>query len=236
MPSQAMVSGAEFHRMLPASSNTVSLTQLYKGTAVHRHALILAVSPEAIIIQPDQYPAYPLLDNTVLLRSRAFPGAISARITPLDTSPGAYQLSGITYGAWTDRRAVRVQPERPVFITLRLQRRNLRARLDDISASGIAILWNKTLDPSGVLKPGAKVMLDFQLKPDLQVNNLKGVIVYRFSIRPHLVKTGLQIFPSASQRTAIQTYVRCRQTEIQAELDKADCRLREPLPSEELFF
>jgi len=79
-------------------------------------------------------------------------------------------------------------------------------------------------------------MLDFQLKPDLQVNNLKGVIVYGFRIGPHLMKTGLQIFPSASQRTVLQTYVCRRQVEIQAELDKAATHLREPHPSEELFF
>jgi hypothetical protein len=213
---------------LPKPYPPVRLTKHYKGTTLNQQGRIVDINPVSATIQATRRMTFHILTGMIHLCSEAFPGAISATIRPVDYTNGTFHLSDLSYGGWRDRKAERVQPKRPTYINMYFYRKTYRAYLEDICCEGMGILVNKTIDPDGRLRPGIKLLLEFQLAPEHLFYNLKGTILYRKSVGQQLIKYGLHLLPNTDQKTTIQAYVTQRYDEILNELEQDYIRTREP--------
>jgi hypothetical protein len=213
---------------LPKPYPPVRLTKHYKGTTLNQQGHIVDINPVSATIQATRRMTFHILTGMIHLCSEAFPGAISATIRPVDYTNGTFHLSDLSYGGWRDRKAERVQPKRPTYINMYFYRKTYRAYLEDICCEGMGILVNKTIDPDGRLRPGIKLLLEFQLAPEHLFYNLKGTILYRKSVGQQLIKYGLHLLPNTDQKTTIQAYVTQRYDEILNELEQDYIRTREP--------
>jgi hypothetical protein len=213
---------------LPKPYPPVRLTKHYKGTTLNQLGRIVDINPVSATIQATRRMTFHILTGMIHLCSEAFPGAISATIRPVDYTNGTFHLSDLSYGGWRDRKAERVQPKRPTYINMYFYRKTYRAYLEDICCEGMGILVNKTIDPDGRLRPGIKLLLEFQLAPEHLFYNLKGTILYRKSVGQQLIKYGLHLLPNTDQKTTIQAYVTQRYDEILNELEQDYIRTREP--------
>jgi len=228
MSYQMVTSVADAISALPKPYPPVRLTKHYKGTTLNQQGRIVDINPVSATIQATRRMTFHILTGMIHLCSGAFPGAISATIRPVDYTNGTFHLSDLSYGGWRDRKAERVQPKRPTYINMYFYRKTYRAYLEDICCEGMGILVNKTIDPDGRLRPGIKLLLEFQLAPEHLFYNLKGTILYRKSVGQQLIKYGLHLLPNTDQKTTIQAYVTQRYDEILNELEQDYIRTREP--------
>ena len=228
MSYQMVTSVADAISALPKPYPPVRLTKHYKGTTLNQQGRIVDINPVSATIQATRRMTFHILTGMIHLCSGAFPGAISATIRPVDYTNGTFHLSDLSYGGWRDRKAERVQPKRPTYINMYFYRKTYRAYLEDICCEGMGILVNKTIDPDGRLRPGIKLLLEFQLAPEHLFYNLKGTILYRKSVGQQLIKYGLHLLPNTDQKTTIQAYVPQRYDEILNELEQDYIRTREP--------
>ena len=236
MSYQTMTSVADCISALPNPYPPVSLTKHYKGTTLNQQGRIVDINPVSATIQATQRLTFHILLGMIHLRSRAFPGAIFATIHPVDYTHGTFHLSDLSYGDWRDRKAERVQPKCPTYINMYFHRKTYRAFLEDISNEGMGILVNKTFDPDGKLRPGVKLLLEFQLAPKHLFFNLKGTIVYRKNVGQQLIKYGLHLLPKTDQKTLLQAYITQRYDEILNELEQDYIRMREPCCVQNQYF
>jgi hypothetical protein len=236
MTYQTISSVADAINALPNPYPPVSLNKHYKGTTLNQKGRIVDINPVSATVQATQRLIFHVLLGMIHLRCGAFPGAISATIHPVDYKLGTFHLSDLSYGSWYDRKAERVQPKCPTYINMYLYRKTYRAFLEDISNEGMGILVNKTFDPDGRLRAGAKVLLEFRLSPEPLFSNLKGTLLYRKNVGQQMIKYGLQLFPKTDQKNTIQTYITQRYDEIQNELEQDYMRMSDPCRVENRYF
>ena len=236
MSNQAMASIADVIGTLPIPYPPISLTKHYKGITLNQQGRIVAISPNSVTIQATQRRTFHCLDGMIHLRSGAFPGAISATIHPIDYTEGTFQLSDLSYGDWQDRRAERVQPKNPIYLTMKFSHKTFRAFMEDICTVGMGILVNSNIDIEGRLRVGGKLLLDFELTPEFPFTRLTGMVVYRQKVGQNLIKFGLHLFPNTAQKIALQNYIIQRHDEILDELEKDSIRMYEPRRVENLYF
>jgi PilZ domain len=236
MSTQPMVSIADAISAIPSPYPPISLIKHYKGTTLNQVGRIVDINPVSATIQASQRVTFHVLLGLIHLRSRAFPGAISATIRPIDYGDGTFYLSDLTYGNWRDRKTERVQPKCPIYIDISYYRKSYRACMEDISNEGMGILVNKDIDPANRLKPGVKLSLEFRITPEHLISNLRGIIVYRKNEGQYLVKFGLQILPKADQKKYIQSYIFQRSDEIRKELEQDYIRICDPCRVENQYF
>jgi hypothetical protein len=221
---------------LPSPYPPIILTKHYKGTCLNQQGRIVAINPNSATIQATQRLTFHILSGMVHLRTGVFPGAISATIHPVDFAHGTFHLSDLSYNDWQERRAERVQPKYPTYVILHFYKKTFRAYLEDISTVGLGLLANSTLDPDGKLRPGVKILLEFQLPPQHSFIHLMGTLVYRKIIGPQLVKFGIHLRPNTGQKSALQDYITLRYDEILRELEQDYIRLLDPCRVENLYF
>jgi hypothetical protein len=221
---------------LPDPYPTVSLAKHYKGTTIKQLGRIIDINPVSGTIQVSQRLTFPILSGIIHMLCEDFPGAISATIHPIDYTNGTFQLSDLSYGDWVERKAERVQPKCPTYISMQLHRSSYRAFMIDISSDGMGILVNKTIDKDDRLRPGVKLLLDFQLPPEHLFINLKSTILYRKNVGQQLTKYGLQLLPNASQKNILQSYVTQRYDEILNELEQEYIWMSNPFRVENQCF
>jgi hypothetical protein len=236
MSYHTMTSVADAISSLPTPYPPVSLIKYHKGTSITQPGSILAIDPSSATIQATQCQTFYILSGMVHLRSKAFTGAITATIHPVDYSRGTFRLSDLSYAGWQERRAERVQPKYPTYVEMQHYRKTYHAFLQDISDEGMGILVNEALYPAGRLQPGHRLRLEFQLTAEQAFVSLKAVIVYRVSAGPPLIKYGLQLLPNPIQRNKLQGYVSQRYDEILYELEQEYIRLSDPFRVENQCF
>ncbi len=236
MSQQPMASLVDAINALPNPYPPVSLIKHYKGTTLNQQGSIVTINPDSATIKATQRLTFPFLDGLIHLCSRSFPGAISANIHPVDYSHGTFQLSDLSYGGWQERRAERVQPKCPTYISMSFRGRTYRAFLEDICTEGMGILASEAIDPAGRLIVGVQLLLEFQLVPETIFKNLKGRIVYQQNVEQQMIKFGLALLPDVDQKIALRDYVLLRQGEIQDELQEEYIRMREACRVEKLYF
>ena len=231
-----MTSIADTISTLPKPYPPVSLTKRYKGITLNQQGRIVAINPDSATIQATQRLTFHILSGMIHLRSGAFPGAISATSQPVDYTHGTFHLSDLSYGDWRDRKAERVQPKCPTYIAMYFYRNTYRAFLEDICNEGMGILANKNIDPDGRLRPGVKLLLEFQLTPVHLYFHLKGTIMYRKNVGQKLIRFGLRLLPNIHQKTTLQDYITQRHDEILGELEQEYFRMRDPYRVENQYF
>lgn len=214
----------------------IHLNKHYKGITLNQRGQIVSINPDSVTVKETQRWPLPSLEGKIYIRSEVFTGAISATIQPVDYALGIYQLSDLTYGDWHERQAERVQPRCPTYITIYFSHNTYRAFLDDISAAGMGILMDKTIDPNGSLKVGAKLSLDLELGSKRLFFHLKGKIVHRQIVGHQLIKFGLQLFPTLDQKKALNHYSIQRRHEILEEMELDLFSMHEPRRVENLYF
>ncbi len=221
---------------LPNPFPRVNLIKHYKGATLTQPGRIIAISQDSGMIQATQPITFPFLEGTIHLRSRAFPGAITATIHPVDFSQGTFRLTDLTYREWCDRKAERVQPKGAVYVDMDLHGKTTRACLDDISSEGMGVLVSAMAARNGRLSLGTKVSLSFQLTQDLVFNQVDGEVVYREKASSQMLRVGLRLFLEKEQKDALEAYVNRRHHEIFEELKQNYYRMREPSRVENLYF
>jgi hypothetical protein len=231
-----MTSTADAISALPNPYPPVSLTKHYKGITLNQKGRIVAINPVSATIQASQRLTFHILPGMIHVRSGAFPGAISATISPVDYTRGTFHLSDLSYGDWRDRKAERVQPKCPTYIAMHFHRKTYRAFLEDICNEGMGVLANKTIDPDGRLRPGVNLLLEFQLAPEHLFFHLKGTIVYRKNVGQKLIKFGMRLLPNTNQKTTLQGYITQRHDEILGELEQDYFRMHQPYRVENQYF
>ena len=213
---------------LPAPYPPVSLIKYHKGTTIKQQGNIVAIDPISATIQATQRQTFYILSGKIHIRSKTFPGAISATIHPIDYSHGTFHLSDLSYGGWQDRRSERVQPKYPTYIKMYYYRKTYHSLLQDISNEGMGILVSDLIHPDCKLHLGNIPRLEFQLTPEHAFVGLKGTIVYRVNVGPPLIKYGLQLLPNPIQTKLLQTYITQRYDEILYEREQEYIRMRDP--------
>lgn len=236
MFSESMASISAAIHALPTPFPRVNLIKHYKGATLTQPGRIIAISQDSGMIQATQPLTFPFLEGTIHLRSRAFPGAITATIHPVDFSQGTFRLSDLTYREWCDRRTERVQPKGAVYVDIDLAGKTTRACLDDISSEGMGVLVSAMAARNGRLSLGSKVGLSFQLAPDLVFSQVDGEVVYREKAAARMLRVGLRLFLETEQKEALEAYVARRHNEIFEELKQNYYRVREPCRVENLYF
>ena len=236
MSYQTMISVADAISTLPYPYPPILLTKHYKGITLNQQGRIVDINPISATIQATQSLTFHILLGMIHLRSGAFPGAITATIRPVDYTHGTFHLSDLSYGDWQDRKAERVQPKCPTHFNISYYRNTYRAFLEDICSEGMGILVNKTIDPDSRLRPGVKLLLEFQLAPEHLFINLKGTIVYQKNVGQQLIKYGLHLLPSTNQKTTLQAYITQRYDEILNELEQDYIRFCDPCRVENQCF
>lgn len=236
MTYQTMTSVADVISTLPDPYPPVSLTKYYKGATLNQPGRIIDINPISATVQASQCQTFHVLLGMIHLRSGAFPGAISATIHPVDFTLGTFRLSDLSYGSWRDRNAERVQPRYPTYLTMHHYRKTYRAFLEDICNEGVGIVMNKDNDPDNRLRTGVKLLLEFRLAPEYQFINLKGTIVYQRNAGSPLIKYGLHLLPTISQKNTLQAYISRRYDEILYELEQDYIRMQNPFRVENQCF
>ena len=236
MSYQMVTSVADAISALPKPYPPVRLTKHYKGTTLNQQGRIVDINSDSATIQATQRLTFHILMGMIHLRCGAFTGALSATIRPVDYTYGTFHLSDLSYGDWQDRKAERVQPKCPTYINIYFYQRTYRAFMIDICKEGMGILVNKTIDPEGRLRPGVKLLIEFQLTPEHSLINLKGTILYRKNVDQQLIKYGLHLPPNTNQKNTLQAYITQRYDEILNELEQEYIRLRNPFRVEDQFF
>jgi hypothetical protein len=220
----------------PKPHAQVELIKNYKGTTLSQRGSIVDFNFDTATIQASHRGTFPILEGGIHMRSNEFKGAISATIHPVDYSQGTFRLSNMSYCDWKERKTERVQPKSPTYVTLSYCDGTYRAFLEDISAEGVGILADGSMDPDRKLQIFDIPFLEFQLTPIHTFVNLKGMILYRREVGPDLIKIGLYLYPDAYQKLALADYVVQRHAEIMRELKQDYLRSTSPSRVENLYF
>jgi hypothetical protein len=227
MSNQTMTSIADAISALSTPCPQVSLTKHYKGITLNQQGYIKSINQNSATIQATESKTFYILSGMIHLRSDAFPGAISATIHPIDYAYGTFDLSDLSYGAWGDRKAERVQPKNPTYVAMHHYRKTYRAFVQDICIEGMGILANKNIDFDGRLRPGKKLSLEFQFAPEYSFNHLNATIIYRKNVDQQLIKLGIHLQPNMRQKTSLQAYINKRYDEIMDELEQGYLCMRD---------
>jgi len=221
---------------LPQNDPSLTLTKHYKGVTLRENIQVLDIKPECTTIRATQREFFPCLEGDIHIHSKKFPQSIAGRIHPVDCTQGIFLLSDLAYTHWKDRSFERVQPRDSVYLKLHCNGETYRAFLEDISTHGMGIMGNKSMDPFNELKIGIKVELELCLNENYGFSDLHGGLVYRQKIGLHLVKLGLQLYPTAFQKRSLERYITQRKDEILEEVKQTYLRNREPQRVENLYF
>jgi hypothetical protein len=236
MSNEAMASISAAIHAMPNPFPRVNLIKHYKGATLTQQGRIIAISQDSGMIQATQRLTFPILEGTIHLRSRAFPGAITATVHPIDYTQGTFQLSDLTYRDWIDRGSERVQPKGAVYVDLDHNGRTTRACLDDISAEGMSILVSAMVARNGKLSRGSNVRLSFQLGSKLVFDQVVGEVMYQQKTGSRMLKLGLRLILDDEQKEALEEYILSRYEEILEEVRQNFHRMRDPCRVENLYF
>jgi hypothetical protein len=221
---------------LPQNDPSLILTKHYKGITLRDKLQVVDIKPECTTVQATQREIFPCLEGEIHLHSKTLPQSIAGRIHPIDCTQGTFLLSNLVYTHWKDRSFERVQPKDSVYLKFHHDGEIYRAFLEDISTHGMGIMGNKNMDPFNTLRIGVKVDLEFCLNENCHFSDLHGVMVYRQKVGMHLVKFGIQLYPTSSQKRSLERYITQRKDEILEEVKQTYLRSREPQRVENLYF
>lgn len=236
MLNETMASISAAIHAMPNPFPRVSVIKHYKGATLTQQGRIIAISQDSGMIQATQRHTFPILEGKIHLRSRAFPGAITATIHPVDFTQGTFQLSDLAYRDWIDRGSERVQPKGAVYVDVDLNGKTTRACLDDISAEGMSILVSAMIARNGRMSQGTRVRLNFELASGLVFTQVPGEVVYLQKTGTRMLKIGLRLILDEQQKQALENYIARRYEEILEEISQNFHRMRDPCRVENLYF
>lgn len=146
--------------------------------------------------------------------------ALSCRLSDLLVYSGKLILNDFRLmdQSWIDRQSDRVQPRLPIFVSVVIGKKTIKANLFDISISGICILLDKknVEDPDTLLDSKLQVLLT--LPTYKSACKITGHVVQCRHIGNNLLRIGMNITVGNKDRAIITHYLSERKREILDEL------------------
>ncbi len=207
---------------LAKKESVLTLSNSYRGIERFQDSRILEVNPDFAIVKVKDCKSYTMPGEQIQLHNTAFSRPVRATLQEMDYDCGLLFLSGFVYSdsEWKARYHERVQPKDPTYAFLSINRRGIRAFIENISLNGQGLLVDKRILADGCFKLGSKVALKFKLPPNYEWNGLKGSIINLKNINDSLVKLGLRLIPSVKESRSLIQYVTGRKQEILEELNQ----------------
>jgi len=225
-------------KRLGQQNAALELTNSFKEVVLRQDVNILEVNPDDATFRATNIEMCAALENDVYLHNQSFPKPVMARLKGLSLNDGMLVLSDFVYKdtEWKERKHERVRPKNPSYVTLRWNKKALRAPIENISVSGMGVLAYKPVEKGMNLQPGSTLHLDFQLTPDHEYSGIKGAIIYQHPVGSCSVKLGIQLFPKASVAQSLEKYIEKRKREILGELELLFLETSWPRGVEHLYF
>lgn len=203
----------------------VSFLNLYRGIPISYHGNLVEVGKQTVRfrVHPNQILCIKK-DKYTLLESNLLPRAVKASLFSADMAAkrillGKFEYEGTTVGK---RLHVRVDPRRPIQLTLTTPSEEIPADLVDISLRGLAVhmdphLFNTRLSKSD---KQVKVHLDLPLRRKTTQIGIEGIIRnISQETAEKTLKIGILTFPDHDVELLLSEYIARRQKEIIEELD-----------------
>ncbi len=206
---------------LVGRNNPIFITINYKGIILTQLIRVLSILPERIIFEAPESIICFTLKERVHLYSCIDKEIISARVLKCNPVKGILELTDFTFTGlhWNERQFDRVQPQDPIYVTLKHKKALVRANLDNLSVGGMSLMVCKFNEEALPTDHEMPVLLTIQLPGDNTQLDIKGKVVHARQTG-RLVVIGVQLIPNSAQENGINRYVVARKAEILAELEQ----------------
>lgn len=206
-------------KVIMDANQRLELLTTYKGVPFVCKAKVEKVETNSAQLRTLDPSIFCLLHESQakVLGSDYFEPAI-AKIVQIDVKTGLLELSDFSYIATRlgERMIVRVEPSKPIEVTLENAGLKIIAQLVDISISGMGVSINFA-HYSAILKPGATVQVRMEI-PTGSVN-LNTTILSAYKAEGHY-RLSMRFAQDGSQRSLIFRYLIDRRSEIENEVQE----------------
>lgn len=230
MASRSFPPVAEIFRIFAAfagQGEKLGFTRSFRGLSLKQGATITRVEEGKVYLKFTDCRAFACPDGPVYIQDRRISKPVRGSFHLDNSTTGAGVLSELGWmkRKWKERTCDRVQPRTTVHVEVECRNLEIRGNVENISASGMALLVNKSLAGCIDTAPPDKVLLDFTLQPGCEFHTLAAAVVYRQAVGSNLVRLGIKFIPYFEELTCLRAYVARRKAEILAELgqDYRDC-------------
>jgi hypothetical protein len=211
----------QIFQALAGQNEKLSLTRSFHGLSLKQGAAVTRVEDGKIFLKVSNSPAHASADGPICVHHRRLSYLVRGSFHLDNCYTGVGVLSDVNWiqRKWKNRAEDRVEPKSTVTVDIKVQNQGLRAKLDNISTSGMAVLINKSLVPGSSLECGSQVLLGFALSPECKFTTLIGMIVYLQPTGTNLIRLGIKFIPYFEEVACLKAYVSSRKAEILAELE-----------------
>jgi hypothetical protein len=205
---------------LAGRGEKLDLTRSYRGLNIRQGAIITGFKDDKILLKVRIDRAYTCPDGPIYIHDKRIAHSVRGSFHLNNFNSGIAELSDLNWvwQKWKNRAEDRVQPLKTTFVELDYDGTECKGVLENISTTGMAVLINKSLDPSIELSAEKKVLLSFTLSPDCIFKTLIGSIIYNAMTGSNLIRLGIKFIPYFEEIGCLSTYISARKAEIFAEL------------------
>ncbi len=206
-----------------AGKKEVRLYNDHHGVPVSHPATIQGFNERGVIFKINKYQLVCLaLEKHTYIQSELLPSIVKARLIDLDFPIAQVTLQQFAYTVDSigRREFTRVQPQRPILVTIKDNNRKMKGQLADISETGLGV---QTIGPGAfgpvLMRPGASLSVSLRLPGYLTDILLPGKICnISREIEPGINRLGILISPDSQTHEAIASYVSQRKTSLLTEM------------------
>jgi hypothetical protein len=226
---------------LAEQKENLTLTSTLRGLDHDQRATIIKIQNEQVYLKIDDYRifSFPGVGSNIFLRHPSFSRPIQASCqNPCWLNDGVLILTNLAYKdtEWVERIQDRVQPKWPLYVNFRYRRKVFRGDVENIAVSGLGMIVDRFFEKEIDLAVSKKIVLNFSLPPNFEIENLPGSIMNVQSISKNLMRLGIRIRPRFSDLGCLMAYVNQRKAEIMYELDQVSIDSYEPEDVFGLYF
>jgi hypothetical protein len=205
---------------LAGQNEKLDITRSFQGLNLKQCVTITKVDDDKIYLRVSDCQIFTYPDGPIYIQDKRISNPIRGSFHLDNLSTGIVVLSELNWmdRKWKNRTKDRVQPKNTVYIDVEYQNNEIRARLENISTSGMAVLINKSFNPLIHIDSLRKILLSFTLLPGCEFRSLAGSLVYRQAFGPNLIRLGVRFIPSFEELNCLKSYISQRKLEILNEL------------------
>jgi hypothetical protein len=203
-------------------NDALQITKPFRGMILNQDARILAITPNGIVLQAADVRMGFTAGACIYLKSKLLPMPVMARLCGVSVINNTFVITDLSYKeeSWKERAQERVHPKEPAYVTLRWNKKALRASVDDISCQGIGLLAYKISEKGFKFQANSEILLDIQLSSIYRWTGLRGNVIYQRPLGKAFSRIGVQIHPNLSQSQLLKQYINSQKVEIKSELDQ----------------
>jgi hypothetical protein len=223
---------------LPQWAGPPTLAIPYKGMMLSQEVKLLHRGKEYCVFQAPNQSICSIIKDSVYMHGRGTSSTYIAHVDGINPQRGWIILSRFVFlhSAWRDRLTERVQPDNPMYVSIRCSGQRYPGNLDNLSISGLGVLVYRIAENHCLMETGKNVKIEMPNFYGGQSMQLEGTLVSINHISHRMMKIGIKVYPNNKIIRIMEKYIYQRRNEILNELDTNWLNWNEPRCTKDLFF